>query len=76
MNVITIPKQFAGHEFVLIRKDEYEALKRGQPARVFKEVAMTKAQKRELDAARRDYKRGDFVTIDVLRRDLERRSSR
>lgn len=61
---------------MLISRDEYEAMKRTQPPRVFKTVRMTKAQKRELEAARRDYARGDFVTLDVLRKDLERRDSR
>ncbi|HCB35313.1 MAG: hypothetical protein A2W52_00445 [Candidatus Taylorbacteria bacterium RIFCSPHIGHO2_02_49_25] len=87
MTVITIPKHWARKDLVLIPREEYEALKRAQPvrtlqgaggpvARAFKEVAMTKAQKRELNAARRDYTRGDIVTLDVLRRDLERRNSR
>lgn len=77
MTVITIPKHWARKDLVLIPKEEYEAMKRAQPPlRAFKTVRMTKVQKRELEAARRDYARGDFVTLDVLRRDLERRNSR
>lgn len=76
MTVITIPKHWARKDLVLIPKEEYEAILRARPPRAFKTVRMTKVQKRELEAARRDYTRGDFVTLDVLRRDLERRNSR
>ncbi|KKW10968.1 MAG: hypothetical protein UY50_C0023G0014 [Parcubacteria group bacterium GW2011_GWA2_49_9] len=76
MTIITIPKHLAHKDLVLIPRAEYEEMKRGYTPRVFKEVAMTKTQKRELDVARRDYARGDVVTLDVLRRDLERRNSR
>ncbi|MDP3661479.1 MAG: hypothetical protein Q8R17_01330, partial [bacterium] len=61
---------------VLIPKEEYEELKRAESPRVFKEVSMTKVQKRDLEIARQDYARGDFVTLDVLKHDMERRSSR
>ena len=77
MTTITIPKHFAGKDLVLVPKEEYEALeKRARFAfpKKYKEVKMTKTQKRNLEAARRDYARGDFVTIDVLKRDLERRN--
>ena len=76
MTIITIPKHLANKDLVLIPRAEYEAMLRVQPKRVFREVSMTKAQKRELGKARRDYEKGDFVTLDVLRRDLERRNSR
>lgn len=74
MTVITIPKKAQKEDLVIIPKSEYERLMRAEPARAFKEVSMTKAQKRDLEIARRDYARGDFVTLDVLKRDLERRS--
>ncbi|TSC57538.1 MAG: hypothetical protein Greene041679_300 [Parcubacteria group bacterium Greene0416_79] len=73
MTIITIPKHLARKDLVLIPKEEYEALTR---ARVFKEVPMTKAQKRAFERAERNYAKGNFVTLDVLRRDLERRNSR
>lgn len=75
MTTITIPKHLANQDLVIISRDEYEAMRRAQPPRVFKTVRMTKAQKLELEAARRDYAKGDFVTLDVLRKDLERRGS-
>jgi hypothetical protein len=77
MTIITIPKKAQKEDLVIIPKSEYERLIRAEPARrVFKEVSMTKAQKLNLEVARRDYARGDFVTLDVLKRDLERRNSR
>lgn len=76
MTIITIPKHLAHKDLVRVPRAEYEAMTRAQTPRVFKEVSMTKSQKRELEAARRDYGRGDFVTLDVLRQDLERRGSR
>lgn len=76
MTTITIPKHLVNKDLVLISRDEYETMKRVPPQRVFKTARITKAQKRELEAARRDYVRGDFVTLDVLRKDLERRDSR
>ncbi|KKU65938.1 MAG: hypothetical protein UX89_C0024G0004 [Parcubacteria group bacterium GW2011_GWA2_47_16] len=79
MTTITIPKHFAGKDLVLVPKEEYEALQERANFALplnYKIVRMTMAQKRELEAAKKDYKRGDFVTIDVLKRDVERRSSR
>ena len=76
MTTITIPKRLISKDLILISRDEYEAMKRVPSERAFKTVRQTPAQKRELEAARRDYARGDFVTLDVLRKDLERRGSR
>lgn len=76
MTVITIPKHLLHKDLVLIPKEEYEELKRTEPMRTFKEISMTKTQKRDLEAARQDYVRGDFVTLDVLKHDLARRDSR
>lgn len=79
MTTITIPKNFAGKDLVLVPKEEYEALQECAnfaSSKKYKEVRMTKAQKRDLNVARRDYARGDFVNLDVLKRDLANRSSR
>lgn len=73
MTVITIPKHLANKDLVLIPREEYEEMKRAQPPRVFKEVSMTKAQKRAFEQAERNYAKGNFVTLDVLRRDLASR---
>jgi hypothetical protein len=76
VTTITIPKHFAGKDLVLVAKEDYEALEeraRFSPPAHYKTVRMTTAQKRDLEAARRDYARGDVVTLDVLKRDLESR---
>lgn len=75
MTIITIPKKAQKEDLVIIPKSEYERLIHARASRVFKEVSMTKAQKRDLEVARRDYAQGNFVTLDVLKRDLARRNS-
>ncbi|MDO8564806.1 MAG: hypothetical protein Q7R88_02305 [bacterium] len=79
MTTVTIPKHLTGKDLILVPKKEYEALERRAkfaPPLNYKTVKMTKAQKRELESARKDYAKGDFVTLDVLKRDLEGRNSR
>lgn len=73
MTIITIPKHLANKDLVLIPREEYEAMVRANPPRVYKEVAMTKAQKRAFERAEKNYEKGNFVTLDVLRRDLANR---
>lgn len=73
MTVITIPKHLANKDLVLIPREEYEAMLRARPLRAFKTVRMTKAQKRAFERAERNYEKGNFVTPDVLRRDLANR---
>ena len=73
MTIITIPKHLAHKDLVLIPREEYEELKSAQPPRVFKEVPMTKAQKRAFERAERNFSKGNFVTLDVLRQDLAQR---
>lgn len=77
MATITIPKHPAGQRLVLVPEEEYEEYKAfkqtGQPPRVFKTARMTKAQKRAFERAERNYEKGNFVTLDVLRRDLASR---
>lgn len=73
MTIITIPKHLAHKDLVLIPREEYEAMTRVQSPRAFKEVRMTKAQKRAFEQAERNYEKGNFVTLDVLRRDLASR---
>lgn len=74
MTTITIPKHLAGRRLMLVPEEEYEKYKAfkqtGQPPRVFKTVRMTKAQKRAFERAERNYEKGNFVTLNVLRRDL------
>lgn len=71
MTIITIPKQLANKDLVIIPRDEYEAMKRASPPRVFKTVRMTKAQKRAFERAERNYANGKTLTLDELKRKLE-----
>jgi len=73
MTVITIPKHLSNKELVLIPREEYEAMRRLQPPRKFKEVSVTKGQKRAFKRAERNFANGNFVTLDVLKRDMEHR---
>lgn len=73
MTIITIPKHLAHKDLVLIPRKEYEAMVRAQAPRVFKEVSMTKAQKRAFERAEKNFANGNFVTVDVLKRDLAHR---
>lgn len=73
MTTITIPKNLRHKDLVLIPKEEYEELKRAEPPRVFKEVPITQAQKRAFERAERNFAKGNFVTLDVLKRDLAHR---
>lgn len=70
MTVITIPKHFARKDLVIIPREEYEAMLRGQPPRVFKEVVMTKAQKQAFERAERNFVNGKSLTLDVCKRKL------
>ncbi len=70
MTIITIPKHLTRKDLVLIPKEEYEALKRAQSPRVFKEVAMTKGQKLALARARKNLATGNTLTLDEFKRKL------
>ncbi|HEY4508216.1 MAG TPA: hypothetical protein VJJ55_01000 [Candidatus Paceibacterota bacterium] len=70
MTTITIPKRLINKDLMLISRDEYEELKSAQPSRVFKEVSMTKAQKRAFERAERNFAAGKSLTLDEFRRKL------
>ena len=70
MTIITIPKQFANEELVIIPKREYEAMKCAQELRVFKEVPMTKSQESAFKRAERNFTQGNFLTLDEFKQKL------
>ncbi len=73
MTVITIPKHLTHltrKNLVIIPREEYEELKSAKPPRVFKEVRMTKAQKRAFELAERNFAAGKSLTLDELKRKL------
>jgi hypothetical protein len=69
MSVITIPKQLMREkELVLIPKKEYDeflGLKK-----VIKTVKPNAAEKRVIERGRRAVAKGDFVTLDELKKEL------
>ncbi len=70
MTVITIPKHLANKDLVLIPRAEYEAMLRAAPPRIFKEVPMTKTQKRAFERAEKNFANGKSLTLDECKRKL------
>lgn len=75
MNIITIPKKLAQKgDLVVVPRKEYEALVRHQP-RVIRTARLTPAEKRAIDKSRKEFARGEYVTIDELVHELGRTHS-
>ncbi len=66
MTTVTIPKKGV---FVLVPRKEYEKLVQLKKTAV-REVALTPSQRRAINAARRRFARGDYLTLDELKREL------
>lgn len=68
MTTLTIPKKITrGTELVVMSRKEYEKL---LTARLVPEFQPTAAEKRDLARARKNRARGNFLTIDELKRKL------
>lgn len=75
MPVITIPKKVKkGEELVAIPRKEYEEFLRLR--KYIPVVKLTPAQKRDLAQARREYQRGEYLTLSQLKRELGRKNTR
>ncbi|MDP3792144.1 MAG: hypothetical protein Q8Q89_00205 [bacterium] len=69
MSVITIPKQLMREkELVLIPKKEHEELLGLK--KVIKVVKPTAAEKRAIERGRKEMVKGDFVTLEGLKKEL------
>ncbi len=69
MSVITIPKQLAQKDdLVVIPKSEYLEFLRLRG--LIKEVKPTKVELKAIERGRRAITRGDFVTLDALKKEL------
>ncbi|MCH7552368.1 hypothetical protein IIB49_03195 [Patescibacteria group bacterium] len=67
--VITIPKELAKKgDLVIIPRKEYEGLVLRQ--KIVPVVKMTSAQKRDLKEARKEFARGEYVTLEQLENEL------
>lgn len=70
MSVITIPKQLVRNDdLVVIPKKEYEELL-GWKNRSFKTVKPTKADLKIMARGRNEVARGDYVTLEELKKEL------
>lgn len=75
MPVITIPKKVKkGEELVAIPRKEYEEFLRLR--KYIPTIKLTAAQKRDLVQARKEYQKGEYVTLFQLKRELGRKSPR
>jgi len=73
MTILTIPKSLIKKgDLLLIPRKEYEEFLRWKKIRTFHPTA---AQKRDIREARKEFTRGECVTLTELRNDLERRRS-
>lgn len=72
--IITIPKELAEKgELVVISRSEYEEYLRWQKSvKTFKPTA---AEKKALKEARKDFARGNYITLEELKNELEGRHS-
>jgi len=69
MTTITIPKKITkGEELVIIPRKEYKEFLRLQKAIPL--IKLTPPQKRELEQAREEYKRGEYITLSQLEHEL------
>jgi len=69
MNMITIPKEFTRKgDLVVISREEYEEFLRLR--KLIPLVKLTAAQKRDLERARREYKKGEYIALSQLEGEL------
>lgn len=75
MTTLTIPRKITkGEELIVIPKKEYEEF--SQWRKIVKIFIPTKAQKRDLKKAREEYRKGNYLTINELKRKLEIKDKR
>ena len=68
MTLITIPKKMAQKgDLAIVPRKEYEEFLEFKKIRTFR---LTAAQRRALRRARRDFARGNYITLDQLRREM------
>lgn len=66
---ITIPRELARKDdLIVIPRKEYEELLKLR--KIVPLVKLTPAQKRDLEQARKEYARGEYITLERLEREL------
>ena len=73
MAILNIPK--TNQDLVILPRKEYETLLRSRVSRIG-EINMTPIQKRALLRARKNFKQGKTLSINVFSQKLERRNRR
>lgn len=69
MTTITIPKKRTlGGELVAIPREEYEEYL--QLRKIIPVVKLTRAEKRDLEQARKDHKQGKYITLEEFEHEL------
>lgn len=77
MPTVTIPQKIEEDDLIAVPRKEYEEFAQWRGLmRSFKVFTPTSAQKKDLEKARGDYKKGKFITLDELKRKLEIRNKR
>ncbi|MDP2669266.1 MAG: hypothetical protein Q8P07_05560 [bacterium] len=78
MNTVTIPKELVKKgDLALVSLGEYKEFSDWRKSiKQFKTFTPTAAEKKELQKARKDYKKGKFITINELKRKLEIKGQR
>ena len=78
MTTVTIPKELAQKgDLVLVPLIEYQEFSDWRKSsKQFKNYFPTSAEKMELQRARKDYKKGKFITLNELKRKLEIKNKR
>jgi len=73
MATITIPRKITkGEELIIVPRREYEEFSRWKGViKTFKTFSPNPAQKKALREARKDYKKGKYITLNELKRRLE-----
>ncbi|MEK9173586.1 MAG: hypothetical protein AAB594_03390 [Patescibacteria group bacterium] len=71
MTTITIPKEAVKDDLVIIPKKKYEELLRSEMiVKSFKTYTPTAAEKRTIAKARKEFARGEYLTLNELRNSL------
>ncbi|MBI5147776.1 MAG: hypothetical protein HZA37_01335 [Parcubacteria group bacterium] len=69
MTIITIPRKLTkGEELVAIPRKDYEEFLRLR--KVISFVELTSSQKRDLQQARKEFSRGEYITLKQLENEL------
>ena len=77
MPTITIPQKLKEDNFIAVPSKEYEEFAQWRKVmRSFKVFTPTAAEKKDIQRAREDYKKGKYITFDELKFRLETKNKK